>query len=289
LPGVVDLHLHSTASDGVLTPSALVGLCLQYGLRVIALTDHDTTDGVDEALRAASGTGLTVIPGVELSTDIPGIEVHILGMYIDWRQAELQETLAQLRGSRLMRARKMVERLAELGAPLEWATVEALAGDGAVGRPHIARAMVQQKHVSSTSEAFERFIGRGRPAYVDRYKLAPDEAVALILRMNGIPILAHPVIIGADGNAHEVDLDKLLPGLIAAGLQGFEARYPSYTAERTEKLEALAQGLGLVTTGGTDFHGPGRGNSVPGEVWVPISVANALAERHRSIHLVRET
>lgn len=281
MPGVVDLHLHSTASDGAFRPSGLVHLCTQHGLRAIALTDHDTIDGIAEALAAAERTGLTMIPGVEISTDIPRSEVHILGYFVDWRQPDFREILALLQRSRHDRARKMVDRLAELGLPLDWERVQALAQDGSIGRPHVAEAMVERGYVASISEAFERYLNRNGPAYVERYKLTPVEVVRLITAADGLPVLAHPVIFGPGEIAEEpLDLEAMLPPLVRAGLVGLEARYPGYTAEMTELLLATAERFGLLTTGGTDFHGRGALTTPPGDVWVPLSVVEALQERH---------
>jgi hypothetical protein len=264
----------------MISPSKLVALCLSRGLRVIALTDHDTTNGIIEALEAARSTGLNVIPGVELSTDVPGAEAHVLGYYVDWQHSELQEVLTQLRSSRNQRARAMLHKLIESGMPLDWTRIEKMAAGGAIGRPHIARVMIEQGYVSSELDAFERYLGRGRPAYVERYKLSPEEAVKLICKAGGIPVLAHPMVF--DNRSNELkglDMEVLLPRLVAAGLEGIEARYPYYPADLTTRLMELAASLGLITTGGTDFHKHDGNNTGPGDVWVPLSVVTALKER----------
>ncbi len=245
MSGCVDLHLHSTASDGQYTPTELVHLALGEGLKVIALTDHDSTDGVQEALDAAKGTGLTVIPGVEISTDVPGEhEVHILGYCINCRYSPLQEELSKLRQSRFGRARLIVEKLAQVGCPIRWERVLALAGDGAVGRPHIAQAMVEAGYVDSVESAFRLYLGRGAVAYVPRPKLAPRDAVRLILDAGGVPVLAHPV--------HVLEH---LPGLVRAGLRGLEVYYDGYEEAERRFLLGLARKHGLIATGGSDFHG----------------------------------
>ncbi len=277
LPGVVDLHLHSTASDGACTPRELVCLCLQQGLQVIALTDHDTVGGIDEALEEAAGTPLKVIPGVEISTDFAGAELHILGYFIDWQQPQLQQALGHLQHSRLERAYKMAMRLGEIGLPVAWERIQTLAAGGAVGRPHVAQAMVERGYVSSITEAFQRYIGHDRPGYVPRYKLAPEESVQLLLDAGGVPVLAHPFIFTPGGVLEDqLDLKSVLPPLIEAGLQGIEARYSFYPAETTEYLMALARRHGLLTTGGTDFHGRGTLVARPGQVEVPITVVEEL-------------
>ena len=188
----IDLHLHSTASDGTLTPTELVHAALDKGLEVIALTDHDTTDGVEEALEAARGTGLTVIPGVEISTDVPGTnELHILGYHIDAHHAELEARLSALRHARVGRARKTLACLAKAGCPLEWEHLVELSQGDVIGRPHIAQALVDAGHVDTVYGAFRQYLAKGRPAYVERYKLSPTQALQTILAAGGVPVLAH--------------------------------------------------------------------------------------------------
>ncbi|MCL4534155.1 MAG: PHP domain-containing protein [Bacteroidetes bacterium] len=280
---MVDLHLHSTASDGALSPHELVQLCIKHGLRAIALTDHDTIGGIDAALAAAAGTSLTVIPGVEISTDVPRSEVHILGYFVDWRQPRFREVLTRLQHSRYDRARKMVDRLAELGLSVEWESVQALAKDGSIGRPHVAQAMLERGYVHSITEAFDLYLNRNGPAYVERYKLTPIEVIQLLRAAGGLPVLAHPVIIGpGEALGEPLDLEEMLPPLVHAGLVGLEARYPGYTAEVTERLLATAARFGIITTGGTDFHGRGAMSTPPGDVWVPPSVVEELQERRRA-------
>ncbi len=283
MPGVVDLHLHSTASDGVCSPADLVRLCLRQGLRFAGLTDHDTVGGVAEALAGAEGTALTVIPGVEISTDVARTEVHILGYFVDWHSPSFAEVLSRLQRSRLERAQKMVRRLEELGRPVEWGRVQALAAGGSVGRPHVAQAMVERRYVGSIPEAFQRYLSRNGPAYVERYKLAPVEAVHLVVEAGGLPVLAHPVILeaGGQGLGQFDELEERLPSLVEAGLVGMEVRYPMYPAFFTEQLSEIAARFGLLTTGGTDFHGRGALTTPPGDVWVPVAVVEALQARHR--------
>ena len=209
MPSRADLHTHSTYSDGVLTPKQLVDYAYSRGVRILALTDHDITDGIPEALEAARAyPDMLLIPGIEMSTDVPGNEVHVLGYFIDWQDAEFQRVLARLRDSRVDRARRMVERLAELGVPVSWERVRELAGEGAVGRPHIAQALVEAGHVSSVNEAFELYLGRNRPAYVEREKMTPAEVVQLLRKVGGLAVLAHP-------RELEGQLDGLLPELKA--------------------------------------------------------------------------
>ncbi len=267
----VDLHIHTTASDGVLSPSQLVRLALQKGLKVIAITDHDSTEGLDEALEAARGTGLQVIPGIEVGTDIPRGEVHILGYFLEYHRAGLQDVLSTLRHSRLDRAKGMLQKLRDLGMPLEWERVAAIAGRGSVGRPHVAQAMLEKGYVTSLRDAFDRYLGRNGPAYVERFKLSPVGAVQLILQNQGIPVLAHPADIE--------NLEALLPELLAAGLAGVEAFYNGYGAELVQSIVNLAIKDGLIVTGGSDYHGlPTMSPTDLGGNFVPSKAARRLQE-----------
>ena len=264
----IDLHLHSTASDGTLTPTELVHLALDKGIQVIALTDHDTTQGIQEALDAARGTGLTVIPGVEVSTDVPGPhELHILGYHIDHHHVGLQQHLAGLHRSRLDRARRMLDRLAQAGCPLSWEQVTHLSNGGVIGRPHIAQALVDAQYVDSVESAFRLYIGRGAPAYVERLKLNPKDVIQTILNAGGVPVLAHPSRI-----------TEYVPALARAGLLGLEAYYPSYPEPERRYLANLARKHKLIATGGSDFHGPGiTGADDIGIIDVPYSAVEQLA------------
>ena len=189
----VDLHTHTTASDGSLSARALVELARSKGLAALAISDHDSTDSLDAALVAGQELGIEVIPGIEISTDVSESEIHVLGYFIDYHDTQFQTLLATLREARLGRARKMVEKLATLGMPLEWQRVQAFAGVGAVGRPHVAKALVEAGFVPDIKTAFDRYISRNGPAYVERYKLTPVEAVKMLLKVGGMPVLAHPL------------------------------------------------------------------------------------------------
>ncbi len=267
----IDLHVHTTASDGQFSPTEVVHKALEIGLIAIAVTDHDTIAGVAEALEAARGTGLDVIPGVEISTDIPRSEVHILGYYIAHADLYLRSRLSLFRDSRLDRARRMVAKLNRMGLPLDWERVQQIAGEAAVGRPHLARALLEKGYISSVDEAFHLYIGRNGPAYVERFKISPAEAVQTILAANGLPVLAHPL-----------QVSHLVPELTKHGLVGLEAYYPGYTPDETGFLLDLAAKYDLLVTGGTDFHGedvlPG---SQLGGVIVPQGVVENLHTRHK--------
>ena len=271
MSGRIDLHVHTTASDGQLSPAEVVHAALEIGLTAIAITDHDTTEGIAEALAAARGTSLGVIPGVEISADVPGSEVHILGYCLEYRHPDLCRKLAFSRDSRLHRAQRIIAKLTRMGIPLDWDRVKRIAGDGAVGRPHIARALLEQGYVSSTDEAFARYIGRNGPAYADRPKMSPGEAVQTILAAGGLPVLAHPL-----------HATLLIAELTRLGLAGLEVYYTGYGPDEVDFLLDLAGKHGLAATGGSDFHGPDvlPANELGG-IWVPQELLEDLRTCHQ--------
>jgi len=266
----VDLHIHSTASDGRLSPAEVVHKSAEAGLTVIALTDHDTVDGIAPALEAAKDLpGLKVIPGVEINTDLPSGEAHMLGYFIDYTNHELKKALERLRQSRKIRARGMISKLGGLGIHIEWRRVQEIAGSATIGRPHIAQAMLEKGDISSVKEAFTRYIGRKGPAYVEREKIAQTEAVALILQANGLPVLAHPLTFP--------EMETMVSKLKAAGLIGIEAYYDNYTAEEVARLVSLAERHSLIATGGSDYHGIYADNeTMIGGADVPLKSAEQL-------------
>ncbi|MHB8945107.1 MAG: PHP domain-containing protein [Bacillota bacterium] len=270
----VDLHIHTTASDGTLSPTQAVEAALRAGLTGIAITDHDTVSGVAEAVEVAGGR-LRVVPGVEINTDaqVDGRwrEVHILGYLLDPASPALDRELQRLRVARYDRAQRIVERLAQLRLPISFAKVREFAGGSPLGRPHIAQAMVDAGLVGSVLEAFRLYLGLGRPAYVERYKLSPEEAVRLVHSSGGAAVLAHPGLVGDD---------SIIAPLAAAGLDGLEARYPEHGRREARRYAAMARRYGLVVTGGSDAHGPGfPGRASIGEVRVPDKVIDELAAR----------
>ena len=266
----VDLHMHSTASDGRLTPEDVVRKSAENGLTVIALTDHDTVDGIAPALVAAKAfPWLKVIPGIEISTDFPDGEVHVLGYFIDYTDPEFAARLERMRHSRRERAQGMIAKLRDLGIHIEWQQVLEIAGSGSIGRPHIAQAMLDKGYIASIKEAFTKYIGRGGPAYVEREKITPVEAVKLILRTKGLPVLAHPLTIS--------DPETMVVELKAAGLVGIEAYYNGYTADEISRLVNLADKYGLIASGGSDYHGLDVSReTMIGGVDVPIKSAEQL-------------
>ena len=268
----IDLHIHSTASDGEYGPAEVVELAHSVGLEVIAVTDHDTVGGIDEAVEAAQTIGLEVIPGVEINAESKDESIHILGYYIDHRNDALLAELTKLCYSREWRARRVLEELAALRVPLKWDRLFEIAGGSLIGRPHIAAAMVEKGYVSTIREAFDDYLGRGRPGYVQRPRLAPEKAIELILSVGGVPVLAHPL--GAL---------PVLPKLLRAGLAGLETYYSGYSAEDNRVIAAEARRHGLITTGGSDYHGP---SVTPGIELGQVSVPSLVMKELRACHCV---
>lgn len=246
-----DLHSHSTASDGTCPPAEVMNQARQAGLEVIALTDHDTVAGHAEA-RAALPPGLTLLPGMELSCRLDGHSLHMLAYLFDPAEPELAAELAVIRNSRIDRARAMVTRLNELGAPVSWAQVTAIAAGGVVGRPHVARALAESGVVASPADAFSPdWIGTGGRAHVPRYALDPVRGIALVRGAGGVTVLAHP----RAASRGWVISDEAIARLAAAGLTGIEVEHPDQDHAQREHLRALATDLGLVASGGSDDHG----------------------------------
>ncbi len=274
IPARVDLHTHSTASDGELTPAGLVRFAIERNLTTIALTDHDSCDGIDAAMEAARNTSLTVIPGVELSCDVEKNEVHMLGYFIDWHDAHFQLMLGKFREGRFGRAEKMTKKLAALGVPVSFERVKEIAGDGSIGRPHVAQALLEAGHVATVTEAFDKYIGRNGPAYVERFRLTPEDAVALILQAGGVPVLAHPR-----------EVANWVEPLVKVGLIGLEVHYAMYDDPTKAELARIARQYGLVATGGSDFHGLNKMGHMSGlgETNVPPEVVAKLKEKAESI------
>ncbi len=267
----IDLHTHSTASDGTLAPAGVVRAAHAAGLTALALSDHDSVEGVSEALAAGPTLGLTIVPALELSAEHEsGLSVHILGYFVDHTDAELLSYLADLRGVRRSRARRMVDALRADGYDINFDDVMARSDGGAVGRVHVAQALVAAGRVASIKAAFETLIGEGRPYYVRKPVPEPAEVVATVRAAGGLAVLAHPAV---NGTAH------LAEELASAGLEGLEALHGQHTNAEREDITALAKRLGLVVTGGSDFHGENTGHTAIGAGDVPDSVLDALVQR----------
>lgn len=277
----IDLHLHTTHSDGSLPPAAVLELAHKAGVTALAITDHDITDGVPEALQAGARLGLEVIPGVEISSRLGTSELHILGYFLAWQDPTLNRRMAGLRESRHRRNPRIVDKLNELGLDLTYEEVRALAGTESVGRPHIARVLMDKGYVRDAKEAFDRYLAEGKPAYVPRELPEPAEAIAWIREARGIPVLAHPTWVKLNGEG----LFKLCAQLKAGGLGGIEVHYSTHSPKQTAEFLDIARRLDLLVTGGSDFHGVtkpdidvgiGRGGlTVPDKLLEPLKRAAA--------------
>jgi hypothetical protein len=264
MPSKGDFHTHSTASDGILSPTALIDLAASQGVVYHALTDHDSTEGIAEARRAAlKHDGYTLIPGVEMGTDIEGAEVHMLGLFLHPDDGELQDALRTLREGRVGRGYGIVEKLRGMGIMIEWERVRQIAGEASVGRPHIAQALVEAGYVSKVAEAFDRWIGRNGPAYVERDKMTPAESVRFIVDHGGLACIAHP--------ADLQGLDGILAELRDAGMSAMEVYYKDYQPATVEMLRGAAEKHGLLPLGGSDYHGIfGAAEPLPGNMMSPL-------------------
>ena len=273
----IDLHLHTRASDGRLSPTELVNLVVERGVKVAAISDHDTTEGLAEAYQAAAAhPGLQLIPAIELSadTDVPSEGVHILGYYLQYEDKEFQDILNRFRLGRLDRGQAMVERLVELGLPVEWERVQEIAGDGAVGRPHIALALVERGYFKEPREAFDEYLGNGGLAYVERRKMSPEEAVQMLAKVGAPAVLAHPYTLAGPDY-----LEPRVADLKAAGLAGMEVHYSEYKPEQVEHLLEIALRHDLIPCGGSDYHALGNaGECLPGTLGPPMESVERLAE-----------
>lgn len=272
-----DLHAHTTVSDGTLRPRELVQLAAEKGLAAVGITDHDTTGGIEEAQAAGGELGVWVVPGIELNTDTLDGHVDVLGYFIDIRHEVFQDMLTRIRDARYYRAKKMVEKLENLGRSISFERVLELSVEGSVGRPHVAQALLEAGHVSSIGEAFDLYIGRHGPAYAERFRLSPQEACELVRRAGGVPSLAHPVP-ADDPFGDPEKLDGLLSALRDAGLGAIECYYPGYTPDVSEWLLGVAGQFDLIPTGGSDFHGATKPDIDLGMVGVPLEHVKDLQD-----------
>lgn len=243
-----DLHVHTSCSDGRYSPEQIIQLANQKNIEVLSITDHDSVSGIESAIvESHKCRSLFFVPGVEISTVSSDNEIHILGYFVDFKELRLCERLSQLSLSRKTRAARMVANLKSLGLEIELSRLNSIAGEGNLGRPHLAQAMLEKGYVSSFKEAFDRYIGRDKPAYVEREKITPEEAIDLIMNAKGVAVLAHP--------AEVTQLDNHLSALKKSGLTGVEVWYKDYSSETVDTLLKRARKFDLIATGGSDYHG----------------------------------
>jgi predicted metal-dependent phosphoesterase TrpH len=268
----VDLHTHTRASDGALTPRELVDKAAEHRVDVLAITDHDSTEGIAEASEAAARhPGLTLVPGLEINCNVEGAEIHVLGYLVDHQAPWFQEFLATQRATRTARVYVLAARLTEMGMPIDPAEVLALAGEAAPGRPHVAQVMIKRGYVRSVREAFDKYLRSDGPANVPRHRLTPVEAIDVIRRARGVAVLAHPGL---------ANRDAMIPELVDAGLEGIETYYAEHSGEQIRNYLDFCRRFDLVATGGSDFHGPHTGRTnPPGTPAVPISAWEGLQAR----------
>jgi len=266
------LHVHTTESDGTLSPAHLAREAAAAGFSAIAITDHDTVSGIAEAQAAAAGTGLEIIPGIELTAQYERQEIHLLGYFLDYRDKILLEKLALVQRDRIERVHKIIMNLEEQGIKIDAKDVFSISGKGSVGRMHIAKAMVKAGVVPTTSQAFVKYIGDKSPAYVLGFKLTPAEAIRLIKDAGGVAVLAHPYMLNND---------ELIGELAVSGLDGIEVYYPEHSQSMVNFYRALAAKLNLLVTGGSDFHGSVKPDIKLGVIKLPIELVDRLRERAR--------
>lgn len=278
---MIDLHTHTTASDGTCAPAELVDRAVSGGVRILAVTDHDTTAGCDDAARACARAGIEFVAGIEITAIVDETDVHMLGYFVDPAAPSLESFLAEQRRVRVDRIRAMVDRLAQLGMPLDLDAVlnppgaAAAPAARAIGRPWIARAMVRAGYVRTTSEAFDRWLGRGCPGFVSRMGAAPADVVGHIHRAGAIASLAHPALL---------DRDDIIPSLVEAGLDALEAYHTDHTPADVDRYLRMASEAGIAVSGGSDFHGDdSHGGGGPGSVSLPREAYDALKRRLATI------
>ncbi len=266
----VDLHIHTIHSDGSSTVEQVLDAASKKELAAIAITDHDCVDAYPVALEIGSRLNIEVIPGLELSSEIEGTDLHILGYFIDIDNPTLQQKLGEMKEARYFRARKIVENLNNQGLDLRFETVLTTAGIGAIGRPHIAAALLKEELVYSFREAFDKYLGYGLPAYVEKYKMQPGEVFGLIKQAGGVPVLAHPGVTG---------IDDRIPEFIRAGVQGIEVYHSEHTSANRQNYIKIARRNGLAVTGGSDFHNSSHNKSEIGAPRVPYGSVKSLKEK----------
>jgi hypothetical protein len=265
--GIVDLHVHSVFSDGTDTPEVLARKAHEAGLRAFALTDHDSVEGIARVSEAARAYDIEIVPGIELTAEFEGMEIHVLGFFMDISNKELLQRLEEIKQIRIERANKMVDKLQGLGIELDRQRLFAMTGGGTISRLHIARALVEQGKVASLWEAFNKYLGDHCPGYVLGFKLNVEQAAGLISSTGGIPILAHPYVLGRD---------DLLSKLVEKGIRGLEVFYPEHSASMVKKYRRFCRQYDLLMSGGSDYHGEVKPDIKLGALKIPYSIVETL-------------
>jgi hypothetical protein len=274
MPRKADLHVHTYYSDGTFSPSEVVKKAKRIGLSAIAVCDHDCTDGMDECLSEGERHGVEIIPGVEITCESEGIEIHLLGYFIDKDARPLTDLLDKLRDNRIKRIYAMVDKLNRHDVGISPGAVFGMSSRGSIGRLHLAMALYENGFVPSVKEAFARYIGDNSPCYVSRFNVSPEEAISTVLGSGGVPVYAHPGVMGRD---------DLIPSFMKAGLRGLEVYHTDHSKKASAHYSELAEKYGLLATGGSDCHGAGKGRVLMGGVTVPYSVVDDLRKESQDV------
>lgn len=274
MQGKVDLHLHTRFSDGDLSPEEIVAEAKKKGYSVISICDHDCVDAIEAASKTGAKCGVRVIPGVEITAEKDGLEVHILGYFIDYKDEKLKDALAEVRESRVRRIHDMIGKLKQFDINISPEEVFKLSPEGSVGRPHLAKALVNGGHIRSEQEAFKKYLADNAPCYVARFNIIPEKAIKLILEAKGVPVYAHPKMMGRD---------DFIPGFVRAGLRGLEAYHTDHNTSARNTYIKMAEKYNLVITGGSDFHGDIKKDVFIGTVNIPHELVQNLEKEAEKI------
>jgi len=269
-----DLHVHTFYSDSTFSPEEVMLYAAERGLNAIAICDHDCLDGIEPCIKIGTEKGIEIIPGIEMTAEKTDVEIHILGYFLDWKLKWLNERLKEMQDSRIYRIYKMVDKLKDLNIVVDPMDVLRISGRGAVGRLHLAKAMLNAGKIKNIKQAFEKYIGFSKPCYVSNVRFSPQEAIEMILRAGGVPVLAHPSLIGKDDYIEE---------FISYGLRGIEVYHTEHKPSVTRHYENMAKHYNLIMTGGSDCHGLGKKRILLGEVRVPYETVEALKAESEKI------
>lgn len=274
MEGKIDLHLHTTFSDGTFSPEDVVLEAKNKGYSIVSICDHDCIGGLDRAIKAGKKYDVRVIPGVEITAEKDELEIHILGYFIDYKNKNLKTRLLTVRQSREKRVYDMIEKLKEFDINVSSEEVFKLSEKGSVGRPHLARVLVREGYCDSEEEAFRKYLGDKAPCYVRKFNLSPEEAIKIILEAKGVPVYAHPLVMGRD---------DFIPVFVGAGLRGLEVYHPDHASSASSHYEELAKKYNLLVTGGSDFHGAVKKDVFIGRIDIPYILVEKLQREAEKI------